>query len=312
MIYIILIAVIIGLTAAFYLYVTRTAAGRKFKTIEAQEELDRLYDKIQSTKQDLQEKEEKLTELVSQRIEIDKTLAALKKEEEILAKSKEEKLINLSSLEAKTAAIEEKYVVAEDSAKDEYLSLLSEKKDELLVAIEEVKETQKKLEANKQTYQASVKFIEPSVADRKLSLNSATLADLALLNSIRHKLIKADALDKVLWDVYFKTPTKELTKNFSGTCGIYKIENLITHQIYIGQSVDVSVRWTAHIKSGIAAMNKTSSNKLYSSMAEYGLENFSFSIVEECGRDLLNEKEKFWIDFTNSKETGLNSTSGNN
>lgn len=312
MTYVILITIIIGLIIAFYLYATKVTEGRKLKTIEAQEELDRLYDKIQTTKQNLQEKEKKLTELISQKTEIDKGLAALKKEEEILSKSKEEKLINLSALEAKTATIEEKYSAAEDSAKDEYLSLLSERKDELLAAIEEIKETQKKLESNKQTYQASVKFIEPSATDRKLSLNSATLADLALLNSIRHKLIKADALDKVLWDVYFKAPTKELTKSFSGACGIYKIENLVTHQIYIGQSVDVATRWTAHIKSGIAAMNKTSSNKLYSSMAEYGLENFSFSIVEECGRDLLNEKEKFWIDFTNSKETGLNSTSGNN
>ena len=46
-------------------------------------------------------------------------------------------------------------------------------------------------------------------------------------------------------------------------------------------------------------------------MAKYGLDCFSFTIVEECGKDELDAKEKYWIDYFNSKEKGLNTTSGN-
>ena len=45
-------------------------------------------------------------------------------------------------------------------------------------------------------------------------------------------------------------------------------------------------------------------NKLYPAMAEYGVENFSFEIIEKCSRDKLNEKEDFWQDYFKAKEFG--------
>ena len=52
-------------------------------------------------------------------------------------------------------------------------------------------------------------------------------------------------------------------------------------------------------------------NKLYKAMQEYGVWNFSFEILEECPRDQLNEKEKFFIDLYDSYNYGYNSTRGN-
>ena len=39
-------------------------------------------------------------------------------------------------------------------------------------------------------------------------------------------------------------------------------------------------------------------------MIKDGLWNFSFEIIEECPRDQLNEKEKYYIQLYKSKEYG--------
>ena len=47
-------------------------------------------------------------------------------------------------------------------------------------------------------------------------------------------------------------------------------------------------------------------------MQQQGLENFTFELLEECSKDELNEKEKFYIELYKSYDYGLNSTRGNN
>jgi hypothetical protein len=51
-------------------------------------------------------------------------------------------------------------------------------------------------------------------------------------------------------------------------------------------------------------------NKLYKAMQEVGLENFSFELLEECSKDELNEKEKYYIELYQSYEFGYNSNAG--
>jgi hypothetical protein len=47
-------------------------------------------------------------------------------------------------------------------------------------------------------------------------------------------------------------------------------------------------------------------------MREDGLENFSFELLEECSREELNEKEKFYIGLYQSDQYGYNSNAGIN
>ena len=42
-----------------------------------------------------------------------------------------------------------------------------------------------------------------------------------------------------------------------------------------------------------------------------GVWNFTFEVLEECSRDKLNEKERFWIDMYQSNKVGMNLTKGN-
>ena len=92
--------------------------------------------------------------------------------------------------------------------------------------------------------------------------------------------------------------------------GIYKIENLITHNIYIGQSRNIEKRWNSHKNSAFNLKDHNYQSPLYRAFRKYGLENFSFEVIEECLVNELNQKEKFWIQQYNSFFNGYNQTFG--
>ena len=94
---------------------------------------------------------------------------------------------------------------------------------------------------------------------------------------------------------------------------IYKIENNITHQIYIGQTrFDLQKRWLEHIKEAQEALNGTrQSFPLFHRMIiKYGEENFVSTVLEECDNQLLDNREQYWINYFDSMNKGYNSTIG--
>lgn len=90
------------------------------------------------------------------------------------------------------------------------------------------------------------------------------------------------------------------------SCGIYKITNMINNKSYIGQSVDIVRRWNKHKNFS----QDRSEYPLYRAFKKYGVENFNFSILEECSPDKLNEKEIYYIKYYNSYNDGYNQTMG--
>ena len=146
----------------------------------------------------------------------------------------------------------------------------------------------------------------------KLPISEQHLADIQVLNQIKHSLSQPVILNKLIWTTYFQKTTTELCNRILGVnkiCGIYKITNINTQQCYIGQSVDVAQRWKDHVKCGLG-IDASATNKLYNNMQKDGVWNFSFELLEQCPRELLNEKEKFWINLYQSDKFGYNSTKG--
>lgn len=96
--------------------------------------------------------------------------------------------------------------------------------------------------------------------------------------------------------------------------GIYKIENLINGKIYIGQSRNIEKRWTAHRTRPFNQNSKQYDSPLYRSIRKYGLENFSFIVLEETPIENLDNREKYWIEYygSHNKEKGYNLTDGGN
>ena len=94
--------------------------------------------------------------------------------------------------------------------------------------------------------------------------------------------------------------------------GIYKIENLINHKIYIGQSTNIERRWRDEKRCAFIEEDKSYNYPLSRAFRKYGIDNFSFEILEECPKEKLNDKEKFWINYYNSFFQGYNQTFGGN
>ena len=97
--------------------------------------------------------------------------------------------------------------------------------------------------------------------------------------------------------------------------GIYKITNTINNKVYIGQSINIDERWRAH-KADYKNSHLTGKHKsyLYVSMRKYGIENFKFEVIEEAPKELLNEREIYWIQYydATNPDKGYNLTPGGN
>ena len=93
-------------------------------------------------------------------------------------------------------------------------------------------------------------------------------------------------------------------------CGIYKITNLINEKVYIGQSVDINYRFNNHKSESFNPKSNAYNTAIHRAIRKYGVENFSFEVIEECTKELLSEKEIYWIAYYNSYGNGYNLTSG--
>ena len=74
--------------------------------------------------------------------------------------------------------------------------------------------------------------------------------------------------------------------------GVYKITNNITGEFYIGSSCDIKQRWANH--KCLSTHKQYPNSKLYKDMAQYGLNNFTFEVLEEAAD--IKEREQYWIE----------------
>ena len=147
----------------------------------------------------------------------------------------------------------------------------------------------------------------------KLSIDENDLNDIKKLENLKLSLYKPIILSKLIWTQYFQKQMTELCDRILGKevkCGIYKITNILTNQCYIGQSTDIAARWKAHCKCGLG-IDASATNTLYNNMQKHKVWNFTFELLEQCPKQQLNEKQRFWIDFYSSNIYGLNKTKGN-
>lgn len=78
---------------------------------------------------------------------------------------------------------------------------------------------------------------------------------------------------------------------------IYITKNLIDNKQYIGKHVSSVFEPEKYMGSG---------KYLEYAIAKYGKENFSQSLIEECGDEFtLNEREKYWISYYNAVESDM-------
>ena len=146
----------------------------------------------------------------------------------------------------------------------------------------------------------------------RVCLGPEAANDVEILKAARKNLKKPEIIDKIIYDNYIAKPVLEMIKRVlqNTTCsGIYKITCIKTGEIYIGKSVDIKSRWQQHCKSAFNC-GTIAHSLLHTKMKQYGIENFTFELVEQVPKEQLSEREKFYIDFYKTKETGLNERNG--
>ena len=72
---------------------------------------------------------------------------------------------------------------------------------------------------------------------------------------------------------------------------VYIITNRINHKVYVGQTKNPVKRKKGHWSAG----RHDVVGHLYSSMRKYGVENFSFEVIEECPDESINDREQYWV-----------------
>ena len=144
----------------------------------------------------------------------------------------------------------------------------------------------------------------------RIPITPAAQNDINKLKGVAAQLNNPATLYKLIWKEYYENGFNAMIGRVLGDdkekSGIYKITDIRNQMCYIGQTTNFKNRWRTHAKRAVKAEEGTS-NRLYQDMWENGLENYTFQIVEICGKDKLTEREKFYIDFFNSKEWGFNS-----
>lgn len=144
----------------------------------------------------------------------------------------------------------------------------------------------------------------------RIPISPAAKNDIDKLKGVAAQLNNPSTLYKLIWKEYYENGFNSMIGRVLGNdkdkSGIYKITDTRNQMCYIGQTTNFKNRWRTHAKRAVKAEEGTS-NRLYQDMWENGLENYTFQIVEICEKDRLTEREKFYIDFFNSKEWGFNS-----
>lgn len=208
------------------------------------------------------------------------------------------------------------YELARQQAEQEYIELMACNSKELSATLSatnaEIKQAEGQLAELTAKVLAAVEAakrqeeMETAQDFYRLNLSDIDIEEITKLKEVTVLLRNSEPLNKVIWKVYYEKPYTDLIGRVVGAgihTGIYKITNIENQKCYVGQAADIASRWKQHIKRGIGAETPTR-NKLYPAMLKYGVENFTFEIIEECARADLNEREDYWQNYFGAKEFG--------
>lgn len=94
-----------------------------------------------------------------------------------------------------------------------------------------------------------------------------------------------------------------------GVCGVYVLTHRASGRRYVGQSINIGRRLALHRSDAKA---KRSESAIKRAMSEYGVGAFAAQVVDTCAPDMLDELERFAIEFFDStnREYGFNCKSG--
>lgn len=298
----------------------------KVEDQEIEEANERRRKVLEQTTRDLEAETQKLTHAQSQ-------YAAVLQQIQAAEEQKQESMntihLSYAALKSYQDNLEHSYQSADseyDRVMQNLIAAYDRLQDSLIADTEvtksmlqaEVNELKQKIEDYKKVMAAALEAkrreeqMQFQQDDYRIVLSTTELSTIALIEELKPRIPEPRILCMLIWTTFVQKKLKALSAKILGAntiTGVYRITNIKTGDCYIGQAVDVSKRWSDHCKAGLG-IDTPAANKLYQAMQKYGIDNFTFELIEQCDRTKLNEREKFYIDLYQSKDFGYNQTIG--
>ena len=311
---IILFLLLLVILSIGYIFYEKKLFSKKIKDIHS---LENINIQLQNKQKEIIKLNEEEKQLQKELSDISKSLLFQKEESNVLYEKEKERLKErIDNFNQLTLNAKNEYL---NNLELSYIRAEKEYNEKIEMLKREIDTVEAYLDKEKATMQANIearlreKEIKEKLSFYCLTLSENDKADIQKLENIKSILNKPRVLSMLIWQTWFQKPLKTLAANILGVntvTGIYKITNIVTEECYIGQAADVASRWSEHAKCGLG-IDTPANNKLYISMKEYGLWNFSWELLEKCSREQLNEKERYYIELYHSNDFGFNSTKGN-
>ena len=195
-------------------------------------------------------------------------------------------------------ALEQQYAFKEKQFADDFLSLQEYYQDELGALKNELNEYAAKRAAIHEAILRE-RELEEKEDFYRIVIRDTDARDIDTLRSIESHLCNKEVLNRLIYEVFIKRPLMEMEKrvlNGRKIGGIYKITYIKTGESYIGRSVDIGNRWKEHCLSSLN-IGTIAHSTFHNVLADKGIQNFTWEVLEEVDKEKQSSREKYWIDF---------------
>lgn len=201
-------------------------------------------------------------------------------------------------MQEKQRALNAEYNTQELYCSKNFATTLEIYQEELAAAKSELDEFQAKRAAINEAIRRE-REIEEQEDFYRISITENDIKDIEVLRSIEPRLTNREVLNKLIYEVFIKRPLMEMEKRVlkgQKIGGIYKITYIKTGEAYIGRSVDIGNRWKEHCLSSLN-IGTIAHSTFHNVLAEKGLQNFTWEVLEQVDKDKQSSREKYWVDF---------------
>lgn len=281
---------------------------KKDEILAATENEAKLFDKTVAARQQVEQECEELKR--KRLIEQDRAQEAHDATERLLLAEQERARANLKGIKQleeermnnefkmREAALERQYQFKQQQFEEDFQVLNDALQDELNAVKTELNEFQNKRAAVNEAIRRE-RELEEKEDFYRISIKENDIKDIDVLRSIESRLTNREVLNKLIYEVFIKRPLMEMEKRVlkgQKIGGIYKITYIKTGEAYIGRSVDIGNRWKEHCLSSLN-IGTIAHSTFHNILAEKGLQNFTWEVLEEVDREKQSSREKYWVEF---------------
>ena len=281
---------------------------------EVVQELSRLQKQFGTTEEEYTKKLQEITKEIKEKETFNNTLYKLR-EEELNNLIENKKKTELEKLDKEVNEWAESAQEAAAFNAEQVQESFQKEIDKRILELNNISSTIDDYKARRDVINQEIlraRAIEEQQDFYRIQLDDKSKEDIQVLNDIRQKLNKTDLLNKLIYENYIARPTKEMVKRVlegKNPSGIYKVTNIKTNEIYIGKSTKISDRFQNHVKSA-CGLEGVAESQFQRALKKYGVDGFTWELLEEVPKENLNEAEKRWIEFYGTKDYGYNQRLG--